>query len=69
MGKRRVPMSKGTFEGTLAGFLSYFVVMTFIMDPVRSAVIAAVTSSAELYGIEDNISVPLVSSFLFLILR
>jgi len=69
MGKRRIPMSKGTFEGTLAGFLSYFVVMAFMIDPVRSAVIAVVTSFAELYGIEDNISVPLVSSFLFLMLK
>jgi dolichol kinase len=69
IGKRRVPMSKGTLEGTLAGFLSYFVVMAFMMDPVRSAVIATITSFTELYGIEDNISVPLVSSFLFLILR
>jgi len=67
-GRRRIPLSKGTVEGTLAGFLSYFIALVLILDPVRSAIIALLTSIAELYGIEDNISVPMVSSFLFYLL-
>ena len=69
IGRRRIPLSKGTLEGTLAGFLSYFLVMIFVIDPIKSLIIAFFTSTAELYGIEDNISVPIVSSLLFLLLR
>ncbi|MGC9104079.1 MAG: hypothetical protein ACP5JF_04710 [Candidatus Methanodesulfokora sp.] len=65
---RRIPLSKGTVEGTLAGFLSYFIAMTFITNPVKSATIALLTSAAELYGIEDNLSVPMVSSLLLFLL-
>ncbi|MGB9631160.1 MAG: hypothetical protein ACPL09_04180 [Candidatus Methanodesulfokora sp.] len=68
IGRRRIPLSKGTVEGTLAGFLSYFIAMTFITNPVKSATIALLTSAAELYGIEDNLSVPMVSSLLLFLL-
>ncbi len=63
IGKTRLPMSNGTVEGTLAGFLSYLTALTYLTgDLYLSVIIAASSSMAELYGGEDNIAVPVVST-------
>ncbi len=63
LGKIRIPLSDGTVEGTLAGFLSYYAVLTYLTGiPQLALVIAAASSIAELYGGEDNISIPVIST-------
>jgi len=69
MGRTKVPLADGTIEGTLAGFLSYFLLLLcFISDPYIAFLVALSSSIAELYGGEDNIAVPLAATlvaFLF----
>ncbi len=63
LGRIRVPMADGTLEGTTAGLLSYLALLTFLTgDPYLSALVAVSASIAELYGGEDNIAVPIVST-------
>ncbi len=63
LGKIRIPLSDGTVEGTLAGFLSYYAALMYLTGNPQLALIIAIASSiAELYGGEDNISVPIVST-------
>ncbi len=63
IGKTRLPMSDGTVEGTLAGFLSYLTALAYLTGDLYLSVIVATSSSiAELYGGEDNIAVPVVST-------
>lgn len=63
IGARRVPFTNKTIEGTLAGFLSFFIVMVLITGNLPgSLILASASSLAELYGAEDNIAVPLVAS-------
>ncbi|MEM0017325.1 MAG: hypothetical protein QXU23_02285 [Candidatus Korarchaeum sp.] len=65
IGVIKVPFTNKTVEGTLAGFLSFSVALTIITGNFSSSLIVASASSlAELYGIEDNITVPLVASAL-----
>ncbi len=63
LGRTKIPMSDGTLEGTLAGFLSYLIFLFLASgDPLLAFLIALSSTLAELYGGEDNISVPLVSA-------
>ncbi|MEM2542326.1 MAG: hypothetical protein QXR35_02555 [Candidatus Korarchaeum sp.] len=65
IGVIKVPFTNKTVEGTLAGFLSFSVALTIITGNFSSSlIVASVSSLAELYGIEDNITVPLVASAL-----
>ncbi|MCS7103699.1 MAG: hypothetical protein NZ992_07470, partial [Candidatus Korarchaeum sp.] len=64
-GSKRVPFTAKTVEGTLAGFLSFLIALALITgDFLNALIVASVSSLAELYGIEDNITVPLTSSAL-----
>ena len=63
LGRRRIPMTDATVEGTVAGFISYALVLVVITrDPTISILIPAASSIAELYVGEDNITVPLAAS-------
>ncbi|RLG41632.1 MAG: hypothetical protein DRO05_03420 [Thermoproteota archaeon] len=62
-GKRRIPFSNGTFEGTIAGFLSFLLPLLIVEPPWRAFILALSASFAEVYGVEDNLSVPLFVSF------
>ncbi len=69
LGKARIPLSDGTVEGTLAGFLSYCGALVYLTGDLQLAISIATTSSiAELYGGEDNISVPIVSTLVAFLL-
>ncbi|ACB07907.1 phosphatidate cytidylyltransferase [Candidatus Korarchaeum cryptofilum] len=62
-GRRGVPFSNKTIEGTLSGFLSFYIILIPITGKlIESLILAAASSISELYGIEDNISVPIVAS-------
>lgn len=65
LGVRKIPFTNKTFEGTLAGFLSFLIALVFITgDLLVSLIVASASSLAELYGIEDNVAVPLTASAL-----
>ncbi len=64
LNKPRKPPLHGTLEGSLASFLSYVVVMVFIvrLDVVASVLVAAVSSLSELLSVEDNLTIPFMAS-------
>ncbi len=63
IGVREIPFTNKTAEGTLAGFLSFLIALVFVTrDLLASLIMASATALAELYGIEDNVTVPLVAS-------
>lgn len=62
-GRRRMPFSDGTLEGFLAGFAAYLLLLLAFEHPARAVAIALASSMAELYGVEDNLSIPVVASF------
>jgi len=63
IGRIKIPMADGTVEGTAAGLISYLILLQCLIgDPYLAALIAVSSSVAELYGGEDNIAVPLVST-------
>lgn len=65
IGAIKVPFTNKTVEGTLAGFLSFSIALALITGNFfGSLIVASASSLAELYGIEDNIAVPLVASAL-----
>jgi dolichol kinase len=62
-GRRIIPFSNKTIEGTLSGFLSFYIISILMTGRLlESLILAALSSVAELYGIEDNIAVPIVAS-------
>ncbi len=67
-GYRRIPHSKGTLEGTLIASAILFLSMCLITSPLNSLIVTMVTSLSELYGVEDNITVPLASSAAYFLL-
>ncbi|MEM3832652.1 MAG: hypothetical protein QW128_03510 [Thermoprotei archaeon] len=67
-GKVRIPYSHGTVEGTLSGALSYLLVLLFLTKPVNALIITLTATIAELYGIEDNITVPISATAIYFIL-
>ncbi len=62
-GRRGIPFSNKTVEGTISGFSSFYIILILITGRlIESLILAAISSISELYGIEDNISVPIVTS-------
>ncbi len=63
VGRMKIPMADGTVEGTAAGLISYLALLVGLTgDPYLAALVAISSSVAELYGGEDNIAVPIVST-------
>lgn len=63
MGIKKIPFSDKTIEGTVSGFLSFLVVLSLLTSDLTGSLMVAIFSSlTELYGIEDNITVPIVAS-------
>ncbi len=62
-GRVKIPLSDGTLEGTLAGALSYLAFLVAVgVDPLNSLAVSIAASLAELYGGEDNVSIPVLTS-------
>lgn len=57
-GRRKIPLTDGTIEGTLGGFFSYFVPLILLESPAKAVILAFSASLIELFGVEDNLSVP-----------
>ncbi len=63
VGRVKIPMADGTVEGTAAGLISYLALLVSLTgDPYLAALVSISSSVAELYGGEDNIAVPIVST-------
>ena len=62
-GAHRVPYSSGTFEGALASLMAFALFLCLLgIDAPRALLISAAASIAELYGVEDNLSIPIAAS-------
>jgi len=69
-GKRRIPMTEHTVEGCLAAVAVFTVVLTLLRVDILHAVALSVTAMiAELFGIEDNLAIPLAVSAVAYFLR
>ncbi len=68
-GKRKIPFSNGTLEGMVAGFFSFFLPLLLVEPMWRALIIALSASFAEIYGVEDNLSIPVFVSFVSWLLR
>lgn len=68
-GKRKLPFSNGTLEGTIIGFFSFLFPLLFVEPVNRAIILAAAASFVEAYGVEDNLSVPVFVSFISWIMR
>lgn len=63
VGRRKIPFSSKTIEGTLSGLLSFWLILFLLTGDASSSLVVAISSSiSELYSLEDNIVVPLVAS-------
>ncbi len=63
LGRTRLPLTDGTLEGTLAGLLAYLTFLLLIGTPfISSLTISLAGVVAELYGGEDNVSIPVFTS-------
>ena len=64
IGRRRMPLaSVSTVEGTLAGFLAFLPVACLHWTPLQAVLLSATAALSEAYGVEDNLEVPFVVSF------
>ncbi len=61
-GRHKIPFSNGSVEGLLAGFTSYLAVLVLFTNPAKACLLAIAASIVELYGVEDNLSIPVVVS-------
>ena len=68
-GKRKIPYSNATIEGSTAGFAAYIAVLLTFTPPMKAFVIAFTASLAEVYGVEDNLSIPFFTSMVAWILK
>lgn len=63
IGKLKLPGTNATLEGSLAGLAACFLALVVLgVDPLSSLLVAFVSSLAEAYGIEDNLTIPLLAS-------
>lgn len=62
-GAHRVPYSSGTVEGALASSAVFALLLCLCgIDVPRALLISTAASIAELYGVEDNLSIPIATS-------
>jgi len=60
---RLMPASRTSVAGAALSALAYALALTALgLDPARVAALALVASMAEAYGVEDNISIPVLTS-------
>ncbi len=60
-GRHKLPLSNATLEGALAGFTAFTTALVILgLKPVQAVILAAVASLVEVYGIEDNLTLPVI---------
>ncbi len=68
-GKRKIPFSNSTLEGMIAGFFSLLIPLLMVEPWWRALILALSASIVEVYGIEDNLTLPVFVSFVSWLLR
>jgi dolichol kinase len=64
-GTHKLPLANKTFEGSIAGFLTFFTALVLIgVPPLSSLILSAVAMVVEAYAVEDNLLLPITVSFL-----
>ena len=63
-GRNRIPFSNATIEGAAAEFIVFtiFLVFALSIDVYRSILIALIATVAEVFGVEDNLFIPVAVS-------
>ncbi len=61
-GRHKIPYSNGSLEGLLAGYVSYLSILVFLTSLPKACILALISSIVELYGVEDNLSIPVAVS-------
>lgn len=70
LGKIHVPLTGKTLEGTFFATIIYTFILFYLGIPFFKAfIISFITSLVELFSIEDNLTIPLTSSFLVFFLN
>lgn len=70
IGKVNLPFSNATIEGALVGMASLLAILLLITgNLIGSLAITVAVALAEAYGIEDNLTIPIVASLMALALR
>ncbi|RLE81746.1 MAG: hypothetical protein DRJ52_03510 [Thermoprotei archaeon] len=60
-GKNRLPYTNATLEGSIAGFLSFLIVLVSLrISLIYSLILSLIASIVEAYGVEDNLTVPII---------
>jgi len=64
-GVHKLPLTSKTFEGSIAGFITFFTVLLSIgASPLRSLILSIAAAAVEAYTVEDNLLLPIIVSFL-----
>ncbi|WP_069808015.1 phosphatidate cytidylyltransferase [Vulcanisaeta thermophila] len=70
LGRVNLPFSNATMEGMLVGMASLFIILFPLTgNLISSLAITVAAALAEAYGIEDNLTIPIVTSLMALVLK
>lgn len=70
LGRVNLPFSNATIEGMLVGMASLLIILLlFTNNLIGSLAITVAAALAETYGIEDNLTIPIVTSLMALALK
>lgn len=64
-GTHKLPLTSKTFEGSISGFATFFIVLILTgVPPLGSLLLSIVATMVEAYTVEDNLLLPIAVSFL-----
>ncbi len=70
LGRVKLPFSNATMEGALVGMASLAIVLFLLTNQlIGSFAITVVAALAEAYGMEDNLTIPVATSLMAMVLR
>jgi glycerol-3-phosphate acyltransferase PlsY len=77
LGKRKLPKSKKSIEGSLACFIGTFVFAMFFLNPQKYAIplialagaIAATIAESSRIAIDDNVKIPIFSGLVMIVVN
>lgn len=64
-GTHRLPLTTKTIEGSISGFITFFIVLILMrVHAFSSLVLSIVAAVVEAYAVEDNLFLPIIISFI-----
>ncbi|MFP3211162.1 MAG: phosphatidate cytidylyltransferase [Thermocladium sp.] len=69
IGRHKLPYSTSTIEGSIGGLAIYMLVLLVLgLRPIDLAALGAAVVVSEAYGVEDNLTIPLIASLVAFLL-